>query len=134
MTTTDRATASGAFEPEDDGTPDIDDIALDIGRDDPLSPADQADADRLVALAEELGLEETDLDEAVHDAASHYASDSSNDQGAADLPLGEALHEVAGLRAAEINNGGLDSQIHYLVGQYGTKETEAMIRSVVGSS
>ncbi|WP_331746283.1 hypothetical protein OG923_33020 (plasmid) [Streptomyces halstedii] len=99
---------------------------LDIEADAPLSPRDAAHAHRLRALAHSLGIDPVDLDEAVHDAASQYASaayNSGEDDGG-----GDRLHDEAGNQAAAINNGGLDQQVDYLVVQAGPEETERTIR------
>ncbi len=67
-------------------------------------PAEKAaDEKRLVDLALSLDVESIDLDEVVHDVASQIASD--------------------------INNGGLYSQIGYLLSELGVAEIEAEIRS-----
>ncbi|MFE0373363.1 hypothetical protein [Streptomyces tendae] len=100
---------------------------LDIEADAPLSPADAAHADRLLALAHSLGIDPIDLDEAVHDAASQYASDASN--SADDGTDTDELHDEAGRQAADdVNNEGLDKQVAYLVAEYGHEETERIIR------
>lgn len=96
---------------------------LDIEADAPLSPADAAHTDRLLALARSHGVDPTDLDEAVHDAASQYASAAYNS-----TDEGDELHDEAGRQAAAINNGGLDRQVAYLVVQAGPEETERVIR------
>ena len=61
----------------------------------------------LLKLAEELGLESQDLDEAVHDAASHIGSG--------------------------VNNQGLDRQIQFLVEQLGEQGAEEEIRAAAES-
>ncbi|MBQ0890012.1 hypothetical protein KBZ94_34670 [Streptomyces sp. RM72] len=99
---------------------------LDIEADAPLSPADAAHTDRLLALARSHGVDPTDLDEAVHDAASQYASAAYNSTDEGDE--GDELHDEAGRQAAAINNGGLDRQVAYLVVQAGPEETERVIR------
>ncbi|MEU4082501.1 hypothetical protein [Streptomyces venezuelae] len=96
---------------------------LDIEADAPLSPADAAHTDRLLALARSHGVDPTDLDEAVHDAASQYASAAYNS-----TDEGDELHDEAGRQAAAINNSGLDRQVAYLVVQAGPEETERVIR------
>ena len=98
----------------------------------PLSPQDAEVADGLLALAESLGVDPIDLDEAVHEAAARYASDECNSTGAVDDD--EAAHEVyedAGRQGADINNGGLGSQVPYLVAQYGGDQAEQLIRQAV---
>ncbi|MBZ3908261.1 MULTISPECIES: hypothetical protein [Streptomyces] len=106
---------------------------LDIEADAPLSPADAAHAGRLLALARSLGIDPLDLDEAVHDAASQYASGASNSSDRDDEDAScDELHDEAGRQAADINNHGLDKQVAYLVAQSGHKETEQIIRQVGG--
>ncbi|MET9779004.1 hypothetical protein ABZ023_32940 [Streptomyces sp. NPDC006367] len=102
---------------------------LDVEADAPLSPADAAHTDRLLALAHSRGIDPADLDEAVHDAASQYASAAYNstDEDAMD-DEGDELHDEAGRKAAAINNGGLDRQVAYLIVQSGPEETERIIR------
>ncbi|MER8119187.1 hypothetical protein [Streptomyces sp. NPDC094031] len=95
---------------------------LDIEADAPLSPRDAAHAHRLRALALSLGIDPAGLDEAVHDAASQYASAAYNADEDDDR-----LHDEAGHQAAAINNGGLDRQVDYLVVQAGPEETERLI-------
>lgn len=62
-------------------------------------------AQRLVALADELNVDPRRLDDLVHDLISNSAS--------------------------EINNGGLEAQIAYLLDEVGEVETEQAIRSAV---
>ena len=62
--------------------------------------------DRLARLVTDLGLADEDLDEVVHDVASGIAS--------------------------EVNNGGVSSQIEYLVGQLGREESEKSLRRLAG--
>jgi hypothetical protein len=104
---------------------------LDIHTDAPLSAADTQHADRLLALARALGTDPEDLDDAVHDAAAHYASNACNNTAAVDDDqAAHNLYDEAGRQAAEtVNNTGLDGQIPYLVAHYGTAETERMIRA-----
>jgi hypothetical protein len=102
---------------------------LDIEADTPLRADEARDADRLVTLAQSLGVDGIDLFEAVHDAASRYASDECNNTGAVDDDdAADEVYDEAGHGAAEINNGGLDSQVPYLVSQYGAAEAEEVIR------
>ena len=58
---------------------------------------------RMVALAEELRIEDIDLDDLVHDLVSRMGSD--------------------------INNGGIHDQITYLLGELGEADTEREIRA-----
>ncbi|MCX4826623.1 hypothetical protein OG883_44085 [Streptomyces sp. NBC_01142] len=101
-------------------------VLLDIEADAPLSPQDTAHAARLLTLAGSLGIDPTDLDEAVHDAAARYAGDASN---AADEVDSDELHDEAGRQAADdVNNRGLERQVAYLVAQYGHMAAERIIR------
>ncbi|MFF9074531.1 hypothetical protein ACF1A9_19840 [Streptomyces sp. NPDC014872] len=108
---------------------------LDIEAEAPLSSHDEADAARLVAIAESLGVNPTDLDEAVHDAAARYASDACNTAGQAqDDDVADDIYDEAGRQAADdVNNHGLDRQVPYLVAQYGAEEAEEIIRAAVDS-
>ncbi|KFG71487.1 hypothetical protein [Streptomyces mutabilis] len=102
---------------------------LDIEADAPLSPTDAAHTDRLLVLARSHGIDPTDLDEAVHDAASQYASAAYNSTGENAIDdEGDELHDETGRQAAAINNRGLDGQVAYLVVQSGPEETERIIR------
>lgn len=65
---------------------------------------------RLVTSAIELGLSPGDFDEWVHDL--HAGSVESNNGAESDAEL--ALEE-ASLKSSEVNNGGLESQIRYLM-------------------
>lgn len=58
----------------------------------------------LQKLAQDLGLKSDDLDETVHDLVSKQAS--------------------------SINNGGLDEQVEFLVGEVGEKEAEKILRDI----
>ena len=60
-----------------------------------ISPApDRSEPEELAAWAARLGLEPCDLDDLIHDACSKQAS--------------------------EVNNGGLDAQVRFLAGSFGT--------------
>ncbi|MEW1760341.1 hypothetical protein AB0393_28005 [Streptomyces cyaneofuscatus] len=98
---------------------------LDIEADAQLDPVEAGHAARLADLATTLGVDPADLDEAVHDAAAGYASVVS-DAGDDDEPYDEA-----GRQAADVNNGGLDRQVTYLVSQNGPEQTERIIREAV---
>jgi uncharacterized protein (DUF2126 family) len=102
-------------------------VLLDIEADAPLSPQGAAHAARLLALAGSLGIDPSDLDEAVHDAAARYAGDASN--AADDEADSDELHDEAGRQAAgDVNNRGLEQQVAYLVAQYGHMEAERILR------
>jgi hypothetical protein len=62
--------------------------------------------DELVALAEGIGLTPEDLDEAVHETASK--------------------------RASEVNNGGLEAQIDYLIDAFGPQGARSVIEECDG--
>ena len=102
---------------------------IDIEASASLTAPDALHAARLLELAELLDVDPCGLDEAVHHAASVYASDACNSSGAVDDPdAGEEVHEDASRQAAEVNNGGLGVQVPYLVAQYGATEAERLIR------
>ncbi|MFF9786345.1 hypothetical protein [Streptomyces nigrescens] len=104
-------------------------MLVDIAALDPLSPQEAADAGRLLELAEDLEVDPTDLFDAVHEAASHYASRACNDSGAVDDDeAADELYDEAGRQAADLNNGGLPSQVRYLVAHYGAERTEEFLR------
>ncbi|MFE0357460.1 hypothetical protein ACFW2K_26045 [Streptomyces nigra] len=105
---------------------------VDIEYDVPLGTCDVAEAARLLAIAESLGVDPVDLDEAVHDAADMYASDECNATGAVGDDAADEIYDEAGRQAAdEINNQGLQEQVPYLVAQYGARKTENIIRAAV---
>jgi hypothetical protein len=49
------------------------------------------------------------------------------DAGVSDLDLDEAVHEVASRLASEVNNGGVRSQVAFLVGRVGVEAAGALI-------
>ncbi|CAM5717782.1 MULTISPECIES: hypothetical protein [Streptomyces] len=104
---------------------------IDIEASPQLTSEETEAAARLIALAEALGLEPLDLDEAVHDAAARYASDESN-TGSWDDVDSDAAYDEAGRQAADLNNSGMDNQIRYLVAQCGADRTEVHIRAAAG--
>lgn len=108
----------------------------DIEANAPLSPSDAAHAARLLTLAHSLGVDPTDLDEAVHDAAARYASDECNATGSVDDDdAADEIYDEAGQQAADkINNQGIGRQVPYLVAQYGHKDTERFIREAAPRS
>ncbi|MET9778603.1 hypothetical protein ABZ023_30865 [Streptomyces sp. NPDC006367] len=106
------------------------DTALDIEATAPLGSQDAADAARLLALAESIGIDPVGLYDAVHDAAARYASDHCNATSEAEDPVvADAIYDEAGRQAADVNNSGLSGQVDYLVVQYGPRETEEIIRA-----
>ena len=51
-----------------------------------------------------------------------------NDLGLTDEDLDEIVHDIASEVASDINNGGVSSQIEYLVAQHGKEEAERALR------
>ncbi|MFJ7489709.1 hypothetical protein ACIQZB_00360 [Streptomyces sp. NPDC097727] len=103
---------------------------IDIEASPDLSPEDDEAADRVIVLAESLGVDPVDLYGWVHDAAARYASDECNSSD--DAAYGDAAYDEAGRQAADLNNSGLRIQIRYLVAQYGATKTEDVIRDAAG--
>ena len=68
---------------------------------------DKEDLDRLRKLCEELNVGVEDLDEVVHSVASEIASD--------------------------VNNGGVEEQLYYLIDRLGAGDAEAEIHKACGS-
>ncbi|WP_331738674.1 hypothetical protein [Embleya sp. NBC_00896] len=102
---------------------------LDIEADTPLDPREAQDAHHLLLLARTLGVDPVDLDDAVHDAAAHYASEECNASGAVDDDgAADAVYDAVGHAAADVDNAGLDRQVPYLVSQYGAARAERIIR------
>lgn len=67
----------------------------------------------LVAHANTLGLEPSDLDDAVYDLAGDDAARENNE--AADDSRDDERHETHGRTASQINNEGLEAQIGALI-------------------
>jgi hypothetical protein len=81
---------------------------------------------RLVALAESLGVQDEDLDSAVHEMVQESALDKLN---SLDEPEDQEEHIEAGEhRASEINNRGLPAQIAFLLEHLSEGEVEQVIR------
>jgi hypothetical protein len=81
---------------------------------------------RLLALALALGLAEDALDEEVHALAQELTLGLLN---ATDDPAGqEAVIAGSERLAAEVNNGGLDAQLAFLLGHNAPQEVEALLR------
>jgi hypothetical protein len=87
---------------------------------------------RLIGLTDSLGVCEGDLDELVHELHGETASQAYNDgEGPADAPQAhDELHDAAEAAASQINNGGVEAQVRFLVEQLGESDTEARIRAV----
>ncbi|WP_030895950.1 hypothetical protein [Streptomyces sp. NRRL F-5053] len=107
---------------------------LDIEANTPLVPRETREATQLLALAQSLAVDPIDLDEAVHDAAAHCAAEEVNRSGGADDEVADNIYNEAGHSAAEINNGGLERQVTYLVFQYGAAAAERIVCETASSN
>lgn len=77
-----------------------------------------ADLDALRTLAAQLGLTDSDLDDTVYELTNSGAAERYNDGALPDLDDDDAyneLHDTADAEASDINNGGLHSQLAYLL-------------------
>jgi len=86
--------------------------------------------DELLKLADAAGLTYLDFDEVVIDLCDRDAADLYNAGSYAQLDdesAHEQLHEDAGHRAAEINNGGACAQLEFLLDQLGELELRNLI-------
>ncbi len=94
-------------------------------------PGQRAVLERLVALAERLGLQPEHLDDLVHDLADEQATASVNaGEGVATgdfLEDADAVHDLLSQDASAINNGGLRSQIAFMVDQAGPEWAHAQL-------
>jgi hypothetical protein len=82
-------------------------------------------AERLMALAEGLGLEPADLDDAVHDLAQEVGLGELNGLGnAQDQEEHIAAQEAS---ASHTNNGGLDAQVAFLLEHNGHDGTRRLL-------
>jgi hypothetical protein len=81
--------------------------------------------ERLVAYAEQLGLESADLDLLVHDAAQEAGLGALNALEGDDAQEGLAAVEA---EAAAVNNGGLEAQVAFLLGH----DSEENVRELLG--
>ncbi len=92
-----------------------------------------AGVERLVRLAEDLGLSEIDVDELVYDMV-HRGASSAYNNGAypdlGDLEAFDAVHDDADEEASRINNGGLDTQLGALAKAFGIETTERLMREI----
>ena len=82
---------------------------------------------RLLSLVVSLGLEEDALDDAVYDCAQEESLGSLNAEE--DPEEQETIIGESESRASEINNGGFESQIEYLLENSGYEETERLLRA-----
>jgi hypothetical protein len=87
-----------------------------------------AAARALADLAESLGLDPSHLDREVHDLAQEAQLDELNTIEEED----EQEHHISAVGAygSNVNNGGLGSQIEFLIDLVGVAETEKIIRRV----
>jgi hypothetical protein len=88
----------------------------------------------LVAACEAAGLSALDLDDIVHDIADDEAAERYN-SGADPAPADDcahagALHDMLSRDATDVNNGGLASQIAYLIAALGRSQTKADLRTL----
>ena len=88
----------------------------------------------LVAACEAAGLSALDLDEFVYDIAEDEAVERCN-SGARPTTAGAcadagAVHDLLSRDAADVNNGGLASQIAYLIVALGRSQTKADLRTL----
>jgi hypothetical protein len=81
---------------------------------------------RLVALCEELCLGDDALDEVVHDLAQEDTLDELN--GTDNEDEQEDIISGSEERAGDINNGGFEDQVKFLLERCGARETERIIR------
>lgn len=83
----------------------------------------------LLALADALGLTDVDLDESVHQLRSEAASQAVND--GADY---DETHDSASLDASAINNGGIESQIGFLLSSCGAEWVRAHLHQLAAGA
>jgi hypothetical protein len=83
-------------------------------------------AEGLLRLAESLGLGPEDLDEAVHELAQEIALGGLNALG----DPGDQEGHIAGQEAtaSDVNNGGLGSQLSFLLAHCSAEQVEGIVR------
>lgn len=94
----------------------------------------KVEVERLTALAAELGVDPTDVDDAVHEVTDQIASDMVN---GSDDDIEDAQDRYYGemdAHASSINNGGVPSQVEFLVDQLGPERTEAVLRECAAAA
>jgi hypothetical protein len=84
--------------------------------------------DELVELAESLGVEPEDLDVIVHEVAQDCSLGELNSTDDEDEQ--EEIISGSEGRASTINNGGLESQLEFLVERWGEDEVRAALHSL----
>jgi hypothetical protein len=87
-----------------------------------------------VAACEAAGLSSLNLDEIVHDIADDEAAERHN-SGAGPTTVDTcadagAAHDLLSRDAVNVNNGGLASQIAYLIAALGRSQTKADLRTL----
>ncbi len=85
----------------------------------------QADLEKAMDWATKTGLQEHDLDDLVYDLALELRTDEIN--ATADLSTHEALILEASTQGDDINNGGLESQLIFLLTQCTIEELPNLI-------
>lgn len=100
----------------------------------PVTEDENGAVERLVRLAEELGVIYWSLDPYVYDMANDIAADRVN---ANDFPENEEywaaynrLHNEADEIAADVNNGGIEAQLTYLLRGNSEKSLEGILRNI----
>jgi hypothetical protein len=87
----------------------------------------------LVTACEAAGLSALDLEEIVHDIADDEAAERCNSGAGpttADACADAGAAHMLSREAAEVNNGGLASQIAYLIVALGRSQTKADLRTL----
>lgn len=87
---------------------------------------------RLTSLATELSVDPVDLDDAVRDVTDQMASGLVNESGGDIEDAQDQHYGEMDAYAAGINNGGLHSQVSFLVEQLGPERTEAILQQTAG--
>ena len=86
-----------------------------------------AETAQLAARARELGLTEIDLDEEVYELCAAAGSVAANHLSAGDEDMIECIIEDAEADASDVNNGGLDEQIDFLLERLGAEDTARLV-------
>lgn len=91
--------------------------------------------ERLTALAEELEVDPTDLDDAVRDVTDQMASDMVNASDDDDIEdAQDRYYGEMDAHASSVNNDGRAAQVAFLVEHAGEMRTEAILREIAESS
>ncbi|WP_156251005.1 hypothetical protein [Pseudactinotalea terrae] len=91
----------------------------------------EAEVATLLELANARGLTPMDLDDAVYDVADATASGRVNDDAtfASTTEAQDHHYGLTDLDAADVNNGGLEAQVRYLVKELGAKSAREAIQN-----